>query len=582
MMKLLRNLKINVAMASILLCFAVLIGVIATLGFVANRTAGESLDQIERVSVIQVDELSGAVNMLNSARVKLEMAVNYLAQDRSLQAERQMTGATAELDRSQAHFDAFIGAPKSDQSQELAMMIESNYSEVMELTREQYSALEIKDIEDFDALRQMLVPPSDALAESVTAFMDYATEQRVEQVGAYESQVERFTQIGIGLLCFAVALIVLIYVGLRKLFIQPIYSAVDSLQHIADADLSHEIDVPGKNEIGQLFAAMHHMQQSLSKIVTDVRDSSNSIYVGTTEISSGNNDLSSRTEQQAASLEETATSMEQLTATVKQNADNARQASGLANDASVTATRGGEVVDEVVDTMQRISDSSKKIADITGMIDSIAFQTNILALNASVEAARAGEQGRGFAVVAGEVRNLAGNSADAAREIKELIENSVAQVDQGSNLVAQAGETMKEVVSAVKRVTDIMDEISAASQEQSGGIDQVSNAVSQMDEVTQQNATLVQEAAAAAASLEDQARRLEQAVAIFKLAGVQAGAAEQVPRPEALADQREDLDCDAANDAEQRERACAPVKLATAGGRAAPLRESAEDEWEEF
>ncbi|MBN7795807.1 HAMP domain-containing protein [Parahaliea mediterranea] len=465
----------------------------------------------------------------------------------------------------------------------MALAIQSNFTEVMELVKEQYSALEAGDVDDFDSLRQILVPPTDALAESFAAFSNYANERRVEQIGAYEAQTEQFTQIGIGLLVFTVVMIALIYLGMRKLLIQPIYSAVDSLQHIADADLSHEIDVPGKNEIGQLFAAMHHMQQSLGRIVTDVRDSSNSIYVGTTEISSGNNDLSARTEQQAASLEETATSMEELTATVKQNADNARQASGLANDASITATRGGEVVDQVVDTMQRISESSKKIADITGMIDSIAFQTNILALNASVEAARAGEQGRGFAVVAGEVRNLAGNSADAAREIKTLIENSVAQVDQGSGLVAQAGETMKEVVSAVKRVTDIMDEISAASQEQSGGIDQVSNAVSQMDEVTQQNATLVQEAAAAAASLEDQARRLEQAVAIFKLAGVPARSAELAPRSEPVADQREEFEGDAANDAEQRERASAPVKLATAGGRAAPRREAAsEDEWEEF
>ena len=211
--------------------------------------------------------------------------------------------------------------------------------------------------------------------------------------------------------------------------------------------------------------------------------------------------------------------MEEMTATVKQNADNARQASSLANDASATASHGGEVMDKVTATMRGISDSSKKVAEITGMIDSIAFQTNILALNASVEAARAGEQGRGFAVVAGEVRNLAGRSADAAREIKQLIESSTRQVSEGSALVEQAGNTMREVVTAVKRVTDIMDEISAASQEQSSGIEQINQAVCQMDEVTQQNAALVEQITAAAASLEEQACRLETSVAVFRLPG---------------------------------------------------------------
>lgn len=245
----------------------------------------------------------------------------------------------------------------------------------------------------------------------------------------------------------------------------------------------------------------------LAKIITHIR-----------EITAGNTDLSSRTEQQASALEETAASMEQLTATVKQNADNARQASQLAQSASDTAMHGGKVVDGVVKTMHEIADSSKKIADIISVIDGIAFQTNILALNAAVEAARAGEQGRGFAVVAGEVRNLASRSAQAAKEIKALIEDSVSRVDTGSVLVESAGETMTNIVNAVTRVTDIMGEIASASDEQSRGIDQVAQAVSEMDRVTQQNASLVQESAAAAAALEEQASRLTQAVSAFRLA----------------------------------------------------------------
>jgi methyl-accepting chemotaxis protein len=261
------------------------------------------------------------------------------------------------------------------------------------------------------------------------------------------------------------------------------------------------------------------MNDSLINIVRQVRNCTDAISVGASEITAGNIDLSSRTEQQAGSLEETASSMEELTGTVRQNADNARQANQLANTASDTATRGGTVVNQVVDTMGSINASAKKIVDIIGVIDGIAFQTNILALNAAVEAARAGEQGRGFAVVASEVRNLAQRSAAAAKEIKTLIGDSVEQVGIGAKLVDQAGATMMEVVDSVKRVTDVVSEISAASQEQTEGIDQINIAIAQMDQVTQQNTALVEEAASAAESLQQQANVLVEAVSIFKLAG---------------------------------------------------------------
>ncbi|HAT1527437.1 TPA: Tar ligand binding domain-containing protein [Morganella morganii] len=308
-----------------------------------------------------------------------------------------------------------------------------------------------------------------------------------------------------------------IWLSIKRILIVPLNNVLDNIRHIAGGDLTRTIDIRGCDEVNKLTETLRYMQGELAGTVSNVRDGVNAIYNGASEIAAGNNDLSSRTEQQAASLEETAASMEELTATVRQNADNARQASQLALTASETAGRGGKVVDDVVDTMRGIGDSSKKIADIISVIDGIAFQTNILALNAAVEAARAGEQGRGFAVVAGEVRNLAQRSAQAAREIKTLIEDSVGRVDTGAVLVERAGETMNEIVSAVTRVTDIMSEIASASDEQSRGIDQIGVAVTEMDKVTQQNAALVEQSAAAAASLEDQASKLTQAVSVFHI-----------------------------------------------------------------
>jgi len=292
---------------------------------------------------------------------------------------------------------------------------------------------------------------------------------------------------------------------------------------VASGDLTSKFDSTEQDEMGQLIRALREMNDSLINIVGQVRQGAETISVGTKQIASGNMELSSRTEQQAGSLEETASAMEQLTSTVKQNADNARQANTMAISASDIAVKGSSVVSEVVETMGEINESSKKIVDIIGVIDGIAFQTNILALNAAVEAARAGEQGRGFAVVASEVRNLAQRSASAAKEIKILINHSVEKVDTGSKLVDQAGATMKQIVHSVKQVTDIMNEISSASGEQSSGIDQIHLAVAQMDNVTQQNAALVEEAASAAQSLQSQASMLNQVVSVFKLDGNESG-----------------------------------------------------------
>ena len=306
--------------------------------------------------------------------------------------------------------------------------------------------------------------------------------------------------------------------GIARVVSAPLREAVMLARAVASGDLTHDIKVTSACETGQLMQALKDMTANLGQLVSQVRGSTETIATASAQIAAGNMDLSSRTEEQASSLEETASSMEELTSTVKLNADNACQANELALSASGIATRGGTAVDKVVETMESINASSAKIVDIISVIDGIAFQTNILALNAAVEAARAGEQGRGFAVVASEVRTLAQRSAAAARDIKALIGDSVDKVGAGSQLVNVAGATMEEVVTSITRVTDIMREITAASAEQSLGIEQVNQAITQMDQVTQQNAALVEQAAAAAASMQEQAVRLSDAVSVFKLA----------------------------------------------------------------
>jgi methyl-accepting chemotaxis protein len=306
--------------------------------------------------------------------------------------------------------------------------------------------------------------------------------------------------------------------------LRQVQQARDAAGRMASGDLGVAIEPTSLDEVGQLLVALRTMQQSLARVVGDVRANAESVSTASAQIAQGNADLSQRTEEQASALQQTAATMEQVGTTVRQNADNAQQANQLAQGASAVAVQGGEVVGQVVQTMKGISDSSKKIAEIISTIDGIAFQTNILALNAAVEAARAGEQGRGFAVVAGEVRSLAQRSAEAAKEIKTLITASVERVDQGTTLVDQAGRTMDEVVASIRRVTDIVAEISSASVEQSSGVSQVGDAIGQMDQVTQQNAALVEESAAAAESLRQQAQSLVQAVSVFRL-GSDAGAA---------------------------------------------------------
>lgn len=363
------------------------------------------------------------------------------------------------------------------------------------------------------------VPKFNALRDTVFALLDLQGKVAEREYGIAQSHFENIFMTSVVAIGLGVFFAILVGFFLIKAIVGPLNEAVAVANAVASGDLTSRIEANSTNETGRLLQALRTMNDNLVDLVGKVRMGTDQITTASGEIASGNSDLSQRTEEQASSLEETASSMEELTSTVKQNADNARQANQLAAGASEVAMKGGAVVGQVVQTMSSINESSKKIVDIISVIDGIAFQTNILALNAAVEAARAGEQGRGFAVVATEVRTLAQRSAAAAKEIKELISDSVAKVEDGTRLVDEAGATMDEIVSAVKRVTDIMSEISAASQEQSSGIEQVNQAVTQMDEVTQQNAALVEEAAAAAESMQEQAQALTQAISTFKLSG---------------------------------------------------------------
>ena len=413
-----------------------------------------------------------------------------------------------------------------------------------------------------------------AIDEMITIQQKQAKETSVEATDAYTNA--RLLTLVLAAAALAVGAFIAWYV--TRSITTPLQGAVHVARRVADGDLSTKVVVESEDETGQLLAALRDMNESLVRIVGEVRAGTDTITTASSEIAQGNMDLSARTEDQASSLQMTASSMEELTSTVKQNADNARQANQLVVSASEHAMKGGRVVGQVVETMGSIKDSSRKISDIIGVIDGIAFQTNILALNAAVEAARAGEQGRGFAVVAAEVRNLAQRSANAAKEIKALIVDSVEKVDAGGKLVDEAGKTMQEIVTSVRHVTDIMGEITAASQEQSSGIEEINRAITQMDEMTQQNAALVEQAAAAAESMLDQAQSLMQAVSVFHLSEMERTMRAQKPAARPMQQEA------AASKPPARPKA-KPVTAARSAPRLAAVTKPADGDggdWEEF
>ena len=504
-----------------ILCFGLLAGAAAALsggiGLLSTQQQSAALDQV--VGATLAVRAGMDADMMHDAIRGDVMAAMVAAQrheaDGVKEAQKSLAEHRKRFEESLVSMQAQPLPPEARQALDAALPLTRAYGDNAGRVLQQAAG-------DADAAQAMLpafAQACETLETKMEALGD-AMEKHAQAIGGSAHATARRAQLWICLVAAAgLAMVAAGALLLAGRVTRPMQHAVDVAERIAGGDLSGAITPHGNAESARLLDSLARMQQSFGEMVQSVRANAQGVASASAEISSGNNDLSSRTEQQASALEETAASMEQLNATVRQNAENARTADQLAHGASDVARQGGTVVGEVVQTMKGINDSSKKIADIIGVIDGIAFQTNILALNAAVEAARAGEQGRGFAVVAAEVRSLAGRSADAAKQIKGLIQTSVERVDQGTRLVDRAGVTMQEIVDAIARVTSLMGEISSASAQQSAGAVQVGEAVTQMDRSTQQNAALVEESAAAAESLRIQAQELVSAIARFRLVG---------------------------------------------------------------
>ncbi|MBX3618027.1 methyl-accepting chemotaxis protein [Nitrosomonas sp.] len=522
------NMTIKSSLALVIGLLSILLLGIGSLGMMGLNQTNDSFKGVYEDRAVPLGDLALVLDRMQRAR--LNAAISAYSKNAETVKERQTMTVQRDAEIAEM-WKKYMATNLTPEEAALADNFNQQWQTYAE-SRNRTMSLAIAG--NFDASVDNMVndagPKFDAVHGTMIKLLELQRDEAMKEYTAAQSNYETIFMVTITTVALGILFAGIIGLLLIRAVIGPLNEAVAVANAVASGDLTSRIEVSSNNETGRLLQALKAMNDNLVDLVGKVRMGTDQITTASGEIASGNSDLSQRTEEQASSLEETASSMEELTSTVKQNADNARQANQLAAGASEVAVKGGAVVGQVVQTMSSINESSKKIVDIISVIDGIAFQTNILALNAAVEAARAGEQGRGFAVVATEVRTLAQRSAAAAKEIKELISDSVAKVEDGTRLVDEAGTTMDEIVSAVKRVTDIMSEISAASQEQSSGIEQVNQAVTQMDEVTQQNAALVEESAAAAESMQEQAQSLSQAVSIFKLSGGGYGSSTPVKR----------------------------------------------------
>jgi methyl-accepting chemotaxis protein len=515
------DLKVSTRLIGLISLLAVLLLAIGGLGLFGISASNDALKTVYEDRTVPTAQLG----KIESLILRNQLALNAALADPTAENIRErMALIDANIAIVSKEWDAYMATYLTPEEKELAKAFANDRKTfVKEGLAPAMAALRANDVTQAQRLAKEKVEPLFvALARGAAALInlqiDVAKKEYAAALARYETiRAVSLGAIALGLLLAGALGFMLVRSISRQLGAEP-GEAAALAQSVAAGDLTVHIDLK-RGDTSSLMAHLKAMQLSLAKVVGNVRQNAESVASASSQIAQGNSDLSSRTEEQASALEQTASSMEQLGSTVRQNADNARHASQLALSASSVAAQGGEVVTQVVETMKGIDGSSKQIADIISVIDGIAFQTNILALNAAVEAARAGEQGRGFAVVAGEVRSLAQRSAEAAKEIKTLITDSVERVERGTSLVEQAGTTMAEIVASIKRVTDIVGEISAASSEQSAGVSQVGDAVSQMDQTTQQNAALVEQSAAAAESLKRQAQLLVQAVAVFKVDG---------------------------------------------------------------
>ena len=512
----LSKLTLRFRLIATLAVLGLLIAAIGVLGIYGMRSNHAALEQVYSNQLASSIAINNSKNFLNRARFGFDRAVFH---PDAPDVAKTIARAKGFIDDANKSWQTYLSMPRNGEEAALAKTLETERTRyINDGMLALATAIEQGNSERIEALSMKEMTALYGVFDKASVALDdyQLTTARHE----FEASLALFTTLmwAAGLsVVFGLVLAIVSSVLLLRAIMRPLEQAIGHFDAMAHGDLSTTVVVDRQDEMGALLKGLASMQEQLSGTVRSVRDSSMSIATASAEIAAGNMNLSGRTEQQASSLEETASSLEELTSTVQHNADNVRQANNVARSASEVAIRGGKLVGDVVETMSAINASSKRIVDIISVIDGIAFQTNILALNAAVEAARAGEQGRGFAVVASEVRNLAQRSAAAAKEIKELIGTSVTNVEAGTALVDSTGTTMNEIVASVKRVSDIMAEILAAGEEQTSGIGQINEAVSLMDQATQQNAALVEEAAAATGALQEQAQALQQMVSVFKV-----------------------------------------------------------------